>query len=280
MNYTINIDTRTLDSANITSITDFRYTLLSKLKNVISIKMTSFEFTNSSYLFTATKGNNFFNITYSSTQYTFTIPDGNYSAENIVTKINDWLVSNIPAISVALDINSGKLKFTSTASDFSINFPSNANYKSFGQLIGFGYVDYTSTSNILKADNIINVIGENYYFLKINDYGHIYNGSRKYMSKIILNAPKYQVVYEDSQFYVSKLHIFNQTIDVKYLDIQLYDYKGNIVNPNGIDFSFSIEFKMIQNTVLKMYKNLNFRSNELDELILKDKILKYCMEKT
>ena len=78
---------------------------------------------------------------------------------------------------------------------------------------------------------------------------------------------KFQTVYEDSNFYVSKEHIFKQTIDIKHLDIQIFDYKGNSVNPNGIDYSFSIEFKVIQNAVLKLYKNINFRSNELEGLI-------------
>ena len=279
MNYILNIDTRNVDRSK-NNITDFRYTLISRLNNIISIKISSFEFTNSSYIFSDSNNNNIFYITYSGTEYEFKLEDGNYSAENIVQKLNEYFSSNIPALSVLLNSNSGKIKFSSIGDDFSLYFPNCENYKSFGELLGFYFNSYSSTSKFIISENIVNTLGEHYYFLKINDYGNIYNNGRKYMSKIILNAPKYQTVYEDSNSYVSKEHIFKQTIDIKHLDIKILDYKGNIVDPNGIDYSFSIEFKINQNIILKLYKNINFRSNELDNLILKDKLLKFCIENT
>ena len=279
MNYILNIDTRNVDR-NKNSITNFRYTLISRLNNIISIKISSFEFTNSSYIFSDSNNNNIFYITYSGTEYEFKLEDGNYSAENIVQKLNEYFSSSIPALSVLLNSNSGKIKLSSNGTDFSLFFPNCENYKSFGELLGFDYNSYSSTSKVIISENIVNTLGEHYYFLKINDYGNIYNNARKYMSKIILNAPKYQTVYEDSNSYVSKEHIFKQTIDIKHLDIKILDYKGNIVDPNGIDYSFSVEFKVIQNAILKLYKNINFRSNELDDLILKDKLLKFCIENT
>lgn len=279
MNYILNIDTRNIDKSK-NDITNFRYTLISRLNNIISIKISSFEFTNSSYIFSDSNNNNYFTITYAGNDYTFKLEDGNYTAENIVQKLNDYFSSSLPALTATLNSNSGKIKLTSSGDDFSLYFPDCKNYKSFGQIVGFNYNNYSSTGKQIVADNIINTLGEHYYFLKINDYGNIYNNGKKYMSKIILNAPKFQTVYEDSNFYVSKEHIFKQTIDVKHLDIQIFDYKGNSIDPNGIDYSFSIEFKVIQNAVLKLYKNINFRSNELDDLILKDKLLKFCIENT
>jgi len=279
MNYILNIDTRNVDR-NKNSITNFRYTLISRLNNIISIKISSFEFTNSSYIFSDSNNNNIFYITYSGTEYEFKLEDGNYSAENIVQKLNEYFSSSIPALSALLNSNSGKIKLSSNGANFSLFFPNCENYKSFGELLGFGYNSYSSTNKVIISENIVNTLGEHYYFLKINDYGNIYNNGRKYMSKIILNAPKYQTVYEDSNSYVSKEHIFKQTIDIKHLDIKILDYKGNIVDPNGIDYSFSVEFKVIQNAILKLYKNINFRSNELDNLILKDKLLKFCIENT
>ena len=127
MNYILNIDTRNVDR-NKNSITNFRYTLISRLNNIISIKISSFEFTNSSYIFSDSNNNNIFYITYSGTEYEFKLEDGNYSAENIVQKLNEYFSSSIPALSVLLNSNSGKIKLSSNEIvDFAITAVSEIN---------------------------------------------------------------------------------------------------------------------------------------------------------
>ena len=274
-NAIINIDSRLRDTSKYPNEAKFIYDLNNNYKNIVSLTISSFEFPNTSYLFSATKGNNTFTIIYSGTEYQFTIDDGNYIAEKVVEKINDYFNTNLSTLNITLNKNNGKVTFESSASNFTILFPSIDNYHSFGQLLGFKKTTYTSSSQTLTSENMINVIGEHYYFLKLNDFGNIYHNGKIYMSKLVITAQKFELTYEDNTYYVSKKLEFQQPINLSKLDIEIVDYKGNTLVQNGADLSFSIEIKMVNNTLLKKYKELSFHSPDFTKQLVYDKLLVY-----
>jgi hypothetical protein len=274
-----NIDSRNRNTTNFPSETNFSYTLSRYVKNITSVSISSLEYGNTSYLIDSAKGNNTFTITYSGTDYVFTADNGNYSPIQLVTKINEYTAANVSQITSAVDTNTGKITFTSDGLAFSMTFNTIDTYSSLGQLLGFKDTSYSSSSLKIVSDNVVNLIGENYYFLKINDLGKIYNNGKRYFCKIILDSTKFEVVYESRSKYVTKEVEFLQPINLKKLDIKVEDTFGNVVTQNGIDFSFTIEFKVIRNDQLKKYKSSNFYSNELIKIMLYDKMLKYFDEK-
>lgn len=260
--------------------TDFHYNI-EKIKNIIEIKLSSVELPNTNYTFSNNKKNNVFivsalniNPSLSDNKYTIIVPEGNYTATSMINKLNT-IFQNITFINnfrINLNINSGNVTISGDT-NFTLSFPKYTEYQSFGELLGFSELNYTEY-NSYTSNKIINVIDYHYCFLKLNDYGTIYNGIHKYFAKIIVSNKKYEMVFEGSDF-VTKSIIFNQPIDIEKLHIQLYDPYNNIVDLNGINLSITLEFKTIKNEILKIYKEQVFYDPELMEYILNDKMLDY-----
>ena len=100
------------------------------------------------------------------------------------------------------------------------------------------------TKIILKAHKIYDASGDDYMFLKINDWGYFDFFGQKMFAKILIatglgnaNIGEY-----------SKEFRFRQPINIQKLDIELVDYLGNSIDLNGFDWSFTIEFKQLLNS--------------------------------
>lgn len=97
------IDTRFRDDIYVNSSSDFQFTLPTKLKNVVAIKCSAFEFPVSFYGLSASYGNNYLNISIIYTDNNnailsaneiFIIPDGNYTIDDLVYYINNTSFAN------------------------------------------------------------------------------------------------------------------------------------------------------------------------------------------
>jgi hypothetical protein len=271
-----NIDSRFRDTTLYPNSTNYVYSIPNEIKNIVEVKLSSLEYGNTSYVFTSEKGNNTFTIDDGSpTGLIFTLTPGNYTPEELVAEINAWLALHCSNITLILDTNTGKVTFTSSTDEFTLEFPSIDDYKSLGEMLGFTGTDYTSSGFSLTAENIINVMGEHYYFLKLNELGKVYNKNQKYFCKFIVDAPKFEVTYESRNIFVTKAVTLEQPINTQKLKIQVYDVNNNIVDHNGFEFSFTLEMKVVRNDTLKKYKEMTFDTLELKKLVLYDKMLQY-----
>jgi len=118
--------------------------------------------------------------------------------------------------------------------------------KTINQFTFQGIVD--NTERILLATKIFDTTGDDYIFLRINDWGYIDFFSKKMFAKILLTTGLGNPKILDN---INKEFRFRQPIDINKLDIELVDYLGNTVNLNGFDWSFTIEFKQIINSIDK-----------------------------
>lgn len=105
-----------------------------------------------------------------------------------------------------------------------------------------------NTERVLKATKIFDTTGDDYMFLKINDWGYIDFFGKKLFAKVLLTTGLGNPKIED---YVNKEFRFRQPIDINRLDIELVDYLGNTIDLGGFDWSFTIEFKQIINSTEK-----------------------------
>lgn len=276
-----NIDSRQRNSNTYPNICDFSIELDQRIKNVVAIKMSSMEFGNTSHTFSSVKGNNTFSISYDGgASLTFTLEDGNYNSDDMVGEINTWLGSNVPNVTVAVDANTGLFTFTSSAATFSLSFnATSTDYVSLGRSLGYKETSYNSVDLKIISENIMNIIGEQYYFMKLNNFGNIFNNGIRNFSKIIMNAPKYEVVMATHSRYVTKEVKMIQPVNIKKLDVKVVDTFDNIIDQKGINFSFTLEFTVVKNDSLKRYKNLTFYSKDLMKIMLYDKMLAYYNKK-
>ena len=252
------------------STTDFIFKLPLPIKNVISVKMSSIEFPNTFYTFSKARGNTTFSLTYPSGGITkdIIIDDGNWDAttvgntsliQHIKSKID--LAFTINSITISVTYVSGKVTIKST-NNFDINFKEDifANrIKDFGLGYNLGFNDITGIYTGLKSytsDSVLNCIDSNYIFINLNhDWKNVYhlNPDKEELwafSKVIIDQPKFSVCYDNSINKSSKEFCFKTPTDILSIPVTVMDPYGQILDLNGMDFSFSLEVKEILDSSL------------------------------
>jgi hypothetical protein len=264
-------------------------------KNVDYITLSSFEMMNNFYVFQTERYNVSFKAKPSYTgslisnltvdPQTVTINPGNYTYNELMNNLNkamnnvglnigsydvkgDFIVTNGLVFLVNEYTNTITLKNLTNNYTYEINFNNEQyDYVSLGYMLGYRGIEYTLTVANSLGDNIIgeaqaDLDGENYLFLRINDYGSIYVSPKlpyKVLAKIVLNNTKQSFVFNNGQDLMFKTYKFRQPTDVKSLEIELLDYNGNRLNINGIDYSFTLEFGLIYDE--ELYKKKLFSLN-------------------
>lgn len=267
-----NIDSRLTDMSG---YAEFKYDLNKNgsgtIKNATEIKISSFEFPNTSHFFNS----NYDNISFKVDTTTISINPGNYNTDDLITSINTAFSTNSINIIASINKNTGKITF-SLSNSYSFDFSNTTNYDSLGKYLGFSQNLYTNVdAGEFTAENIPNVVGENYFFLRVNNYGNVENNGRKYLSKMIMVAPKYEMNFESRSRYVTKTFKFNEPTDITVLNVSVHDYLNNKVNLNGVNFSFTLEVTVVNNKVLKNYHQVSMYSKDLLEVILHDHMLEF-----
>lgn len=248
--------------------TKFKYIFQSTLKNIISINLKSIDIPTNIYKIQKERKNNSLIIIQNQKNILINIPDGNYTNLTIKNYINEKLDN------IKLEYNKNNNKFTfSSDYIFELNFPNQSEYDSLGKILGFEDINYKS-KNSYTGENTSNLSDFTYCFLKINDLGNVYHLQNKYISKIIIPNNNYNLLINKNQF-ISKNIILPQPINLSSLNIELVDPLGNLINLNNVPFNFTIEFNIINNSLLKDYNQLAFYDKDLMDMVVNDTLLEY-----
>jgi hypothetical protein len=202
---------------------------------------------------------------------TVTIADGFYDSLQLLNSIKTQLPANM---NIAVNLVNGIVTISHTSA-FSINFNNNSSSKTLGRYLGFTKNNYTSvlnnvtTKHEIVSETLLDTIGDNYIFLRINDYGKMYNFNKStndynetldnYLGKILMTVNKAKKNFDNNNF-ITKKHIFRQPTNISKLDIELLDPVGTTINTNLVDYSFTLELGVIYDRELykKSLNNLNF----------------------
>jgi hypothetical protein len=107
------------------------------------------------------------------------------------------------------------------------------------------------TNMILTATKNYNTAGEDYIFLKINDWGNFDIFNTIIFSKIFLRSDLTSNTttsyVNKTNNYINKEYVFRQLTNISKLNIELVDYLGNTVDLNGVDFSFTLALRIQAN---------------------------------
>jgi hypothetical protein len=286
----INKEYNELTNTFVNTVSKFINNNYINFKNVDYITLASFEMMNNFNVFQEERFNISFNVTpalvgtvvsgLTNLPKKVVINPGNYNYNDLINNLNkalfdmelnigyydvkdDFIVDNGLKFSVNEYTNTIILTNLTNSYSYNINFDNNKyDYVSLGYLLGFRQNNYNIQINGLTGDSIrgeaqADPDGENYLFLKVNDYGSIYISPKlpsKVLAKIVLDATKQGFVFNNGQDLIYKTHKFRQPTDVKSLEIELVDYNGNRMNVNGIDFSFTLEFGIIYDEELYKHK--------------------------
>jgi len=244
-NQLINIDSRFRDKSIYKESSSFKINI-EKIKFVKYIKLSSIEIPNTFYIFTKKKDNISFIITINKTDHPIIIEEGSYTIDLLFNYIQILFnnLNNSHGYNLMLTFNeiSSCCNISNGSEKLNINFTNTTKYPSLGYMLGFRKNIYTCNNNY-TSESVVNIVGDDYIFLRINDYGIIYNDNLTYklLAKIIINKNKGTTIFDNQANFLSKEYIFKKPVNISTLKIELYDSYGNLLCMDGQDFSATLE---------------------------------------
>jgi len=278
----INIDSRFRDSPASSTPADFYYTLLAPVRNILRIRVTSIEFPNNYHVFTVNRRNTTLQFIYniaSPQAINIEIPDGNYTAGDMVDTLTTALTdASLNWLTVAFDETTGAFTFAADRY-FALNAagaPGTTWDRPFDYGLGFNLgftrkvhlakkLTPSSTTYALTSDTCATFQGDNYVFLRVNDYGCVKQTVTIYdstgytreeandftaLAKVVLREPKNYMAFDDYASQHAKEFVFTAPTDLQRLHIQVLDIYGHVMDLCSSPFSFSIEVLEVKNSTL------------------------------
>lgn len=277
-NIICNIDSRFRDINSYKDSGLFTYKLNEPLKNIRYIRLSSIELPTLFYTFLQDYNNISFQIiTNDNVTHTIIIEEGNYDSTTIISQIQSSLdlINEIDndnfVFSISWDSINYKISFTNKT-PFTLIFDNDSNHRSLGDRLGFRL----DNSNYLAADQItkfnidvnmdlyywtgetfLDITKDNYIFLRVNDYGVIYNDVRNntLLAKVILYDQ--QFIIDTGANFLTKAFNFKQPINISKLEIELVNALGQTINMNLINYSLTLEFGRIFDS--NQFESKNFQ---------------------
>ena len=264
----VNVDSRFRLSAGQTSAGDFYYLLNPPIKNVLRIRLTSIEFPNNFPFFTTARGNTSVTVLYTSGGTAMsgvaTIPAGNYDTTDMAAALATALTAatgGTVVISVSFNTTTGAFQF-SASQFFALDTATGALTRPFdyglGYYLGFGKgvkpAVVVGGSYVLTSDCCANLAGDNYLFLRVNDYNCVRHNTGDTevlaLAKVLLREPKNYMAYDDYSGQHAKEVVFPAPQNLSRLHIQVVDAYGSPIDMCSANFSFSMEVLEIKNSTL------------------------------
>jgi len=270
----INIDTRFMDSNSRIDCKKENYmiSLPERITEATSIKVSQIEIPMTIFNISSSLGNNYFtlkNITLDASDL-MTIPDGNYSNENMDVILNN--ITKEYEISFKKDDNNFLTIINNSSSSYMIDFATDQNglidkqckKSNFGWILGFRSRFYTLSTMMnknyqQKAEAIMNMNTIRYLYLVIDEFSNtipnsfcsVYSDSifnKKILGKIVMNNVIYPfgtilIGNEENAVLMSDKRIYSGKTDLQKLNIELVNEFGKSVNLNGTDFSFILKIE-------------------------------------
>lgn len=257
----INIDSRFREDFETTHSGDFLVKLNYPLSAVLTMRLDQIEVPNSWYNISTKIKNNKIKLKIDEVEHIYTIPDGNYSFMELKEVLENLESSKNMAFNIhfMLELNIYNNKITLLCKKetvFSMSFPQNNNaIRTFGWFLGYKYPSYNN-SDIYIAENMFNDTNNRYFYLVIEDFNTNINdyiiGNLKesfindnIIARISVLDNKYNVVSNFSNdSYGTQTRNYTSRANINKLRIKLLDEFGEIMDLNGLDISFTLEFQL------------------------------------
>jgi hypothetical protein len=285
----VQIHVLSIDSRFRSSLKDnpsnFLFKLLSPIKNVTSIRLSSLEIPNTWYTFSEIRGNTSIDVTIQETGLSarVVIPQGNYSLDvTLPNSIQQALVSAFKQVLPAYDFTivqdpiSGIISITCFRSgilkNFSLDFTSgifaHRNYNwGLGYNLGFrndNFIKDESNQLIKKtkfltthiATEVADISDLNYLFLSLNPDWRIVEHNQPdkpntaAFAKIIVNAKKNSIIYDNGSNTITKRYSLKQPANISSLKVTLLDEYEEFIQLMGGAFSLTLEITEILDSSL------------------------------
>ena len=259
------------------SATDCIYYLPYVVNNVTSMQVISMEVPQGIYLFSQSLASNtiYFKEYTSSTvtEGLVVFPQGNYPSfsttplPDIVTMMTAAINTQLGTagrFTVSIDLATNKITVTNSTFIFEmyiLHAGTNKNiYRTMGWILGFRQPTYVNQLTY-TTESIYNITPTEYLYLEINDFNVPQIASKvfglftnSYLDKNIIakldytastHYTTYNTISYDKDYVVGSLREYYGPTHLQKLSIRLLDKYGNVADLNGLDFSFTLELKIL-----------------------------------
>ena len=275
----LSFDTKFRPNYFTTSSANFSMVLPTPLKNVISMRLISFEFPNVVYDIDATLGTNMLTITdHEGDVCKYELPSGNYHSDTVCSALNDICGNAIINLDgnvnnttddnttfdqfyFAIDNKTARCIITShSKKEFNLDFtntlePSIPITKNLGWKLGFRQLKYQGLYSYV-SEAPVDLGGQKVLFFCVNDYrtnvtenvSIVYQNSfmnRNILARIPLRQGKFITCYDDNSDMIRKKRDYFGPVTIDKLHFRLLDEYGIDVRLNYSDYSFGLEFEIL-----------------------------------
>lgn len=272
--YILHVDSRFRESGLQSTAADFYFRPIAPLKNILRVRVVSIEMPYSYPFFVASRSNVSIVIDWSGGPTVLTIADGNYSPAELAATLTSaataaglhWLSVSYVAAQTRFVFSGGTTAFSvDTGGSGTIDRPFDYGlgyYLGFRRSLSVATVD-GSGNYVLAAPGCTIIGGDNYVFLKINDFDCLRQtvsyvtpttapSTNEFtaLAKVRLRADRNAVAYDDYAGGVRREVVFQNPRDIPRLHVQVLDAYGASIDLCTAEFSFALEVLEIQSTTL------------------------------
>jgi hypothetical protein len=176
-------------------------------------------------------------ITFGST--TYTVSPGNYNSTTFLSALNsattaigNW--SYIPATNL--------MQFTSTSGTVTLVIPTGLTYPTLASLLGFVSTQTLTGTNLVSTNSYI-INFDTYICIYIDNVGRPSIEPSKSTFKIPVDVPNGSILQWSENKQDEEYVDVKDQRSIDRLIIAVYDRFGNVLNNNGLDWSFTIEMQ-------------------------------------
>ena len=274
----LSFDTKFRTNYFSSSSANFSMVLPTPLKNVISMRLVSFEFPNVSYDIDTILGTNMLKITdHEGDVCKYELPSGNYHSDTVCQALNDVsgnIIININGNTnvtadntqfdefyFAIDTKTGRCVITSKSKKaFDLDFTNTLETsipitKNLGWKLGFRQIKYQGLYSYI-SEAPVDLGGQKVIFFCVDDYrtnvtenvSIVYQNSfmnRNILARIPLRQGKFITCYDDNSDMIRKKRDYFGPVTIDKLHFRLIDEYGIDVRLNYSDYSFGLEFEIL-----------------------------------
>ena len=123
-----------------------------------------------------------------------------------------------------------------------------------GWIMGFREIEYTCSARY-DCESVYNSVASDYIFFVLNDFNHsqsqnilaMYSKSyigNNILAMIPLTSRSFHICFDNGTDFIEKKRDYFGPVNLQRLKIELRNQYGELLDLNGMDFSFSLEVEL------------------------------------
>lgn len=206
--------------------------------------------------------NNIFNYRVNATNFSITVPPGNYNYNSLVTQMTTLFTANGHTFTMSLNRNSNILTMTLTTGTWN-----QINSSSIYYILGFDPdTTYNIVGNTITFPRLFNLLGQKKLKIyssniSVDSFDSVNTATNNLLCTISVNQPGFNLIIYTN---IDGLYAHMRNRYLSTVDIQIKDELGNLINFNGINWTMTINL-ILYRRIDALINELKLEENKIEE---------------